>query len=379
MAQVNKFGFGKDTAREIKDYPLFTGVAGFRIVTDVNGKPVINPTREVLSKYMEHVDADGDPYTYIGETEFKKGTFIDNDGSIIEPNEHTPFKVRNATLSFLLKSIEQHEFTVKVKGVAKNTKEFLYKVVSFKFADIKNYSSKKSTYEFYNDTGMTTWMADIDGVPSISSFKKEHNAKFSYRPVGAYSMENFINFIYSYAQQRTGQVPIMQWVNFDEIFKGNISSVKEIFELALKDLSASHGIKLLYMVENSANTGSTNRQAVFPKFQQLCDDTDGTITDYIGDIKNNFNKLKKPKDGEVTYTPAGRGWFVGKQDNFEYKLLQFNEKDMKDFKDDFDRKFSTNRTRPGGASNAPAAMPNTNAMGGGGMAMPPLPSGVPLF
>ena len=323
--------FDKTSMKKIEDITLFTGVIGMKIIG-------INLTRAELSKHLDWVDSEGEEFEYSGITEFKAGKFLSDSGELIEATEEKQFNVPFTSISLLMESISAHKYTVKVNGKDEEKTSTIKKSITFRFYNTIFFNKDVNKYECFNNLGQTKWASSLEQA-SKDLDKGVTPCRYAYRSMSTLGFDQFINFIYAYTHRAPGKIDLLSYLNFDEFFKGNFSSLREYIEAVHTQLGI-FGVKVLFMVENNESTNNMDRQSFFPRFQQLYDDDSKIVSENIREISSAVDREAKPSQtGERKYTPGGRGWFISTDGSAKFGLKQFKPSYMKDMKSEFERKF----------------------------------------
>jgi hypothetical protein len=310
------------------EFITYVGVTPVRVVTDSNGVPIVNPTREVLSKYLPNVALEGDKLEYIKMSKLKTSfdglggpqimsleeakDSMDADEAVIEK------EVNLITIRLLC------ETNIKKEGIEKGVKvsksDKLYFVLDFKFYDHPRINKDNTTREVFNTQGQSAWLNvdnltgkgedPLDGNLTYFTIESENELTDMPRPVGNLGFGDFIDFLYSYAKASKKDAVFFgeDGVSLTEIVSGDFISVKKAIKFIHdnrtdKNNVIQYGANVLFVGEVEK---SEARQGFYPVFTSSVAKDDGSLNKTFSYISNDILKNRKPVGGK-TYSAESKG------------------------------------------------------------------------
>jgi hypothetical protein len=329
---------------------LYTGVGLLRLVKDDKGNPIINPTRQVLSKYLSNVSEEGDAFEYFNKYELAFGynDYSDKGGLKRMSKEEydkldfqakeaasLPTEVDSCRVSFLM------EGEIEGKDEAGNLiKEKLYDLIQFRFIDAARFNNDGTKMEVINTLGQTNWVAS-DSVYS-KSFRTDVQVSPAFDKTGNFGIEELIDFIYSYGAISKGEkgIELLQEIRFTELFEGNVDSLIDLFNFIETERTVVKegkkielfGIMALATPVNGKSTDNKNSQSFYPVFERGIQDEEGNINTAFSKIKSALAKDRTPaKKTGISYSPESKGIYVGVNNQPSYGFHRIDEKVMETF------------------------------------------------
>jgi len=349
------------------EFKTYYGVAPCKIVVNAQGVPVINPTKEELSKYLDNVPADGEDYKYVDKIVLTKGFDSLGGKQIISKEEFEETggmndnvvvekEVDKVTLRFLMETVIK-ESTI-VKGVKTTTEvKHLFPLVFNFFNNIRT-DKDGIKRQVFNGLGQTAW---LDSDNRTKKGEEVTNAQLKYFTVttadeiqdayNSYSslgFEQFINFIYSYAKATPGSADILKEIKLEDFFKGDFKSLKQVANMIhkLRTVTTPTGTVQLFGV-NVPFIGKVVKSDVYqdfyPQFSFAVGKEDGSYDKKFSAIKNAITESRKPV-GDVVYSPETKGLIISKEFGgmIEWGLTQIPQSVI----DEFIRRTGTEVSNP---------------------------------
>ncbi len=326
-----KIGVFKDT-----DFKNYIGVAPFRIVEDEDGTPIVNPTREVLSKYINSIPSDGDAILYNRPIKLEKG-FTDLGGREIISEKEMEERMGGddliagidttaTTVRFLCTTFI--EDTKIEQGSKVVTKLPLYFLLDFKWYAGSIFVNKGNTSKcVYNKFGQSAWInenneASLKGEMSsvlgegLSYFNAESTEDIFNVPrsLGSLGFKELIEFVNAYFKLNPSSKDNIIFdtddVDLTKIDNGEldefINLITELHQHRTVNKAKQYGANVLLTVNTR---GENPRQEFYNTFDSAVLKADGTLSTKFNRIKNAIIKSREPKGG-VSYSPEASNLMV---------------------------------------------------------------------
>ena len=319
------------------EFKNYVGVTFAEVVTDEDGTPIINPTREQAAEYMGF-SADGKEIEYSMDLKFNNGA--SELGGVKYTSKFRYDKMSDQEQEEYEYDVEGKGFKVRflMKGML-TSKESHFFFLDFVLAEGNEITNKGDKMKVFNDLGQSTYV-DAEGNYSFSSFKDDE--EFNVRPMPrshffGMTSEELLNFIYAYAAQKAGNVALVDELNFDTIREGDVSSLVELFELIHTHESMKHvetgkplyGIKIAFAVKN--NKGRMSQD--FYNFFERGRNGEGKIKFKFDRLISRITKDRTPNNGYVN-SPEKRGLYLGGEYP-SWGLTEVDTKEMMEYMKDY--------------------------------------------
>jgi len=326
---------------EFKEYnnKVYIGVTPVKILKDENGVPVVNPNRATMAKYFENVDAEGEEFEYIKEMVLG-GTFDSLGGApLITAKEEEDAlgeigdaivdkKVTRATIRLICKTYREVETIEKGKSIIK--KEEIMFPLSFMFFNHPYIDGENSKHQVFDTYGNQIWTnkefksvakrgempIDIFGDDyTFCMAKSEGELSSLPRPASQLGYGEFIGFLYAYGAFSHKKDALLEEgdINLEEIFKGNVTSVKKSIKLIEEVRTKEGKLCAVNMLFTGNVKNSEARQGYYKVFSPANITKDKELTKKFPAITNSIVKGRKAKNGVAKYSVENTGTIVSKE------------------------------------------------------------------
>jgi hypothetical protein len=355
---------------------LYTGFGLLRIAKDTKGNLVINPDRATLSEFLSNVPKEGEPIDYSGKVQMDYGwTAYSDKGGLkrISKEEYDKLDAQTREQHVIGEELDKCRISFLVEGELEEKGEDgklrtvkMYDTIQFTLVDSSRYSGDGKKALVINKWGETAWVESDNAYRDKFKATDKDGVQFAFDKVGNLGIEELIDFIYSYGAFTKGQEDLIQYIDFNACFTGDVSSITDLMteienQRVGKDDKGKtidlFGIVALATPTNNKGTNNMNSHAWYPVFARGIVDTKGNINKDGSKIKSAVIKSRTPnkKDG-IAYSPEHKGVYVGTNGIPQYGFKRFDEKLMERF---VLENASNNHSRP-------AAVRSTGANAGGG-------------